>query len=128
MVDAVRGLFGGAKMKHNHTERDVVRMAGHLLKHHATRGSLAKNDAGQPVLWLDPSATRWCLLGALRVCARELGGSQSAYYRLWLPLPAFGGKSPTLVAEWWDVVSCAKRRQLVRDMQQWDGVSQLRLR
>ena len=56
-----------------HTERDVRRMAGHLLLHHRTTGWPARDRNGLERRWSDKVACCWCLWGAIRAVERALG-------------------------------------------------------
>ena len=103
------------KMKHEHTGEDLVHMAGHLLEHNPTTGCHARNADGRRVPMDDTSACSWCLFGALRKCMEALGVD-------WPPWLRYSDSIE------WDNATDAERLQLARDMQQWDGVSTLRIR
>jgi hypothetical protein len=49
---------------------------------HWTRSFLASNAAGYPVHWCDPSAVKWCAMGAIYRGAYELVGSKEAATRI----------------------------------------------
>ena len=49
---------------------------------HWTRSFLACNAAGHPVHWCDPSATKWCALGAIYRGAYELVGDRDEAARI----------------------------------------------
>ena len=49
---------------------------------HWTRNFLACNAAGHPIHWCDPSATRWCAMGAIYRGAYELVGSKEEATRI----------------------------------------------
>jgi hypothetical protein len=47
-----------------------------------TRSYLARNAAGHPVHWCDPSATTWCAMGAIYRSAYELVGCKKEATRI----------------------------------------------
>jgi len=49
---------------------------------HWTRSVLARNAEGHSVHWCDPSATRWCAVGAIYRTAYELVGNEKEATRL----------------------------------------------
>jgi hypothetical protein len=48
----------------NITIGDAVRTIGHLLEHHMTTKTCARNSKGFAVEYNAPDATSWCLVGA----------------------------------------------------------------
>jgi hypothetical protein len=52
--------------------KTALNMAGHLLEHHPTTGTLARDLSGYAVKENSPDACEWCLSGALQVVANSL--------------------------------------------------------
>ena len=103
-------------MKHNHTFRDAVRMAGHLVEHYPTSGIEAVDCDNRACDSTSRRACRWCLHGALYVCSARLGLHTGM--RNIKELPS---------ALDWDAATDAQRLQLAREMQQWDGKTWLQI-
>jgi hypothetical protein len=63
-----------------HTDRDVLRMAGHLLEDPKRRvmASLVANAEGVSLNSVtEPEACRWCLVGAIAACREVLLGDNT---------------------------------------------------
>jgi len=49
---------------------------------HWTRSFLACTEAGHPAAWYDPSAAKWCAMGAIYCGAYELAGDRDEAARI----------------------------------------------
>jgi hypothetical protein len=57
--------------------KEAVNMIGHLLEHHPTTGTAARNQEGIDVSSTSKYACQWCVIGAMTAVATALKVSRS---------------------------------------------------
>lgn len=92
---------------------EALRVVGHLLEHHGTRGVLARDAYGKPVNPAEnPAACSWCLLGALWVVSSRMGLPFGA-----LKAQAYSRTRYVGLVTVWDFASPTVQRKILRRLQ-----------
>lgn len=73
--------------------RQALRMTGHLLEHHPTTGSAARNGKNKPVASNDKQASCWSIIGAAQITWLTLKPEQDddSIWQFWDAVDKFLG-------------------------------------